>query len=113
VPLYRQRAILLHDFGIDVALSMINDAVLRVGELLIPIVAVTAHELLPRNYIQADEPMSECRRRARRARTIRHISGSTAHRAKVFDFEMTHSKVVPKAFFKDYGGILHTDGYAA
>src|ERR1022692_2023657 len=26
---------------------------------------------------------------------------------------MTRSKEVPKAFFKDYGGILHTDGYAA
>src|ERR1035441_2918501 len=26
---------------------------------------------------------------------------------------LTRSKEVPKAFFKDYGGILHTDGYAA
>jgi hypothetical protein len=31
----------------------------------------------------------------------------------VFDFEMTRGKDVPKVFFKDYGGILHTDGYAA
>jgi hypothetical protein len=31
----------------------------------------------------------------------------------VFDFKMTRSKEVPKAFFKDYGGILHTDGYVA
>ena len=31
----------------------------------------------------------------------------------VFDFEMTRCKEVPKAFFKDYGGILHTDGYVA
>ena len=31
----------------------------------------------------------------------------------VFDFEMTRSKQVAKDFFKDYGGILHTDGYAA
>ena len=42
-PLYRQRAILLRDLGVDVALSTINDAVLRVGELLIPIVNVMAH----------------------------------------------------------------------
>jgi len=35
VPLYRQRAILMRDLGIDVALTTINDAVLRVGELLI------------------------------------------------------------------------------
>jgi transposase len=31
----------------------------------------------------------------------------------VFDFEMTRSKQVAKEFFKDYGGILHTDGYVA
>ena len=36
LPLYRQRAMLLRDLGIDVALTTINDAVLRVGELLIP-----------------------------------------------------------------------------
>jgi len=28
----------------------------------------------------------------------------------VFDFEMTRGKKVAKEFFKDYGGILHTDG---
>ena len=28
-----------------------------------------------------------------------------------FDFEMTQSRKVAKEFFKDYGGILHTDGY--
>jgi transposase len=53
VPLFRQRAILLRDLGIDIALSTINDAVLRVGELLIPIVDVMAHDLLGGNYIQA------------------------------------------------------------
>src|ERR1035438_268045 len=55
VPLYRQRAILLRDLGIDVALSTINDAVLRVGEPLIPIVDVMKCDLLAGNYIQADE----------------------------------------------------------
>ena len=54
-PLYRQRAILLRDLGIDVALSTINDAVLRAGELLIPIVDGMARNLLAGNYIQADE----------------------------------------------------------
>ena len=33
LPLFRQRAILMRDLGIDVALTTINDAVLRVGEL--------------------------------------------------------------------------------
>ena len=45
VPLYRQRAILLRDLGLDVALTTINDAVLRVGELLIPMVEVMKRDL--------------------------------------------------------------------
>ncbi len=31
----------------------------------------------------------------------------------IFNFEMTRSKKVAQRFFKDYGGILHTDGYVA
>jgi transposase len=54
-PLYRQRAGLLRDFDIDVALSTINDSVLRVGELLIPILDWMKRDLLAGNYIQADE----------------------------------------------------------
>src|ERR1035437_2325555 len=54
-PLYRQRAGLQRDFDVDVALSTINDAVLRAGELLIPIVNEMKCDLLAGNYIQADE----------------------------------------------------------
>jgi len=55
LPLYRQRAILWRDLGIDVALTTINDAVLRVGELLIPVVDTMKRDLLSGGYIQADE----------------------------------------------------------
>jgi transposase len=46
VPIYRQRAILWRDLGIDVALTTMNDGVLRVGELLIPMVDVMLRDLL-------------------------------------------------------------------
>src|ERR1035437_3087317 len=51
LPLYRQRAILMRDLGIDVALTTIDDAVLRVGELLIPIIELMKHDLLTGGYI--------------------------------------------------------------
>jgi hypothetical protein len=38
---------------------------------------------------------------------------SSPGKGVVFDFEMTRGKQVAKEFFKDYGGILHTDGYVA
>lgn len=115
VPLYRQRAILLRDLGIDVALSTINDAVLRVGELLIPIVAVMKCDLLAGNYIQADETYVGVQTDEKKGRnhTGYFWQYSAPGKGVVFDFEMTRGKEVPKVFFKNYGGILHTDGYAA
>jgi transposase len=114
-PLYRQRAILLRDLDIDVALSTINDAVLHVGELLIPIVDVMARGLLAGNYIQADETYVGVQTEEKKGRnhTGYFWQYSAPMKGVVFDFEMTRSKEVPKVFFKDYGGILHTDGYAA
>ena len=115
VPLYRQRAILLRDLGIDVALSTINDSVLRVGELLIPIVGVMARDLLAGIYIQADETHVRVQTPDKKGENHKAYfwQYSAPDKGVVFDFEMTRSKEVPKAFFKDYGGILHTDGYAA
>ena len=96
------------------ALTTINDAVLRVGELLIPIVELMKRDLLTGDYIQADETYVECRLRTKRARTTGYFwQYSAPGKGVVFDFEMTRSKEVPKDFFKDYGGILHTDGYVA
>jgi hypothetical protein len=109
-PLYRQRAILLRDLDIDVALSTINDAVLHVGELLIPIVDVMARGLLAGNYIQADETYVGVQTEEKKGRnhTGYFWQYSAPMKGVVFDFEMTRSKEVPKVFFKDYGGILVT-----
>jgi transposase len=114
-PLYRQCAGLQRDFEIDVALSTINDSVLRVGELLIPIIDWMKRDLLAGNYIQADETYVgvQTEEKTGRNHTGYFWQYSAPGNGVVFDFEMTRSKEVPKAFFKDYGGILHTDGYVA
>jgi transposase len=114
-PLYRQCAGLRRDFDIDVALSTINDSVLRVGELLIPILDWMKRDLLAGNYIQADETYVGVQTRDKKGKnhTGYFWQYSAPGKGVVFDFEMTRSKEVPKAFFKDYGGILHTDGYVA
>lgn len=115
VPLYRQRVILMRDLGIDVALTTINDAVLRVGELLVPIVDAMKCDLLAGSYIQADETYVAVQTPEKKGENHRAFFWQYSAPAKgvVFDFEMTRSKKVAKEFFKDYGGILHTDGYAA
>ncbi len=115
VPLYRQRAILMRDLGIDVALTTINDAVLRVGELLIPVVDTMKRDLLAGGYVQADETHVDVQSPEKKGENHRAFfwQYSAPGQGVVFDFEMTRSKKVAKEFFKDYGGILHTDGYVA
>jgi transposase len=114
-PLYRQRAILLRDLGIDVALTTIDDAVLRVGELLIPVVETIKRDLVTGGYIQADETHVGVQTPEKIGKNHKAYfwQYSSPGKGVVFDFEMTRSKQVAKEFFKDYGGILHTDGYVA
>jgi transposase len=113
LPLYRQRAILIRDLGIDVALTTIDDAVLRVGELLIPIIELMKRDLLTGGYIQADETHVDVQTPDKKGSNHRAFfwQYSAPMKGVVFDFEMTRRKQVAKEFFKDYGGILHTDGY--
>jgi len=115
VPLYRQRAILMRDLGIDVALTTINDAVLRVGELLIPVVEAMKRDLVTGGYIQADETHVDVQTPEKKGENHRAFfwQYSAPGKGVIFDFEMTRGKKVAQEFFKDYGGILHTDGYVA
>ena len=114
-PLYRQHAGLLRDFSIDVALSTINDAVLRVGEMLIPVIDGMKRDLLTGGYIQADETYCGVQTPDKKGENHRawFWQYSAPTKGVIFDFEMTRGREVPKEFFKNYGGILHTDGYAA
>jgi transposase len=115
LPLYRQRAILLRDLGIDVALTTINDAVLRVGELLIPVVDTMKRDLVTGGYIQADETHVGVQTPEKIGKNHKAYfwQYSAPMKGVIFDFEMTRSKRVAQHFFKDYEGILHTDGYVA
>jgi transposase len=55
LPLYRQSAILKRDTGLELSRATLDGWVMRVGELLTPIVGVMRRELLAGTYIQADE----------------------------------------------------------
>lgn len=115
LPLYRQRAMLKRDLGLDVALTTINDAVLRVGELLVPVVDAMKRDLLAGDYMQADETPVGVQTPDKKGSNHRGYfwQYSSPGRGVVFDFAMTRSGAVPRALFKDYRGILQTDGYSA
>jgi transposase len=54
-PLHRQSMILERDLRLDISRATLDGWVLKVGELLIPVVAAMKRELISGSYIQADE----------------------------------------------------------
>ena len=78
LPLYRQSAILQRDAGLQVSRATLDGWVMRVGELLTPIVGVMRRELLAGTYLQADETPVDVQTKDVAARIIKPICGSTA-----------------------------------
>jgi transposase len=54
-PLHRPSVILERDIGLEISRATLDGWVLKVGELLIPMVAAMRRELISGSYIQADE----------------------------------------------------------
>ena len=55
VPLYRQEAMLEREAGVEISRATLDGWVMRVGELLEPVVGAMRADLLRASYIQADE----------------------------------------------------------
>jgi transposase len=76
-PLHRQSMILERDLGLEISRATMDGWVLKVGELLIPMVAAMRRELISGRYIQADETPVDVQTREGRGRTTRRTSGNT------------------------------------
>jgi transposase len=115
LPLYRQSAILLRDAGVSIGRATMDGWVMRVGELLTPVVGAVSRELLAGTYIQADETpvpvqMSDARGKNHQAYLWQY---GTPGGNVIFDFRMGRGREGPAKFLAQYEGILQTDGYAA
>ncbi|MGA3316810.1 MAG: IS66 family transposase [Candidatus Korobacteraceae bacterium] len=114
-PLHRQSMILKRDIGLEISRATLDGWVLKVGELLIPMVAAMRRELISGSYIQADETpvdvqMHEGRGKNHQAYLWQYgrPGGSV-----VFDFRLGRGRDGPKRFLAQFEGILQTDGYTA
>jgi transposase len=115
IPLYRQSAILERDTSLELSRATLDGWVLKVGELLIPVVGAMRQELLRGTYIQADETPVQ----------VQIGEGGGKHHqaylwqygrpggSAVFDFRAGRGRDGPKQFLGRFGGLLQTDGYAA
>ena len=115
LPLYRQSAILEREAGVEIGRATLDGWVMRVGELLIPIVDVMRRELLGGSYIQADETPVDVQLHDGRGRNHQAYlwQYSRPGGGVVFDFCLGRGREGPKEFLGQFEGILQTDGYAA
>jgi len=115
LPLYRQAAILEREAGLQIGRATLDGWVLRVGELLEPVVAAMRQDLLGASYLQADETIVPVQMHDKRGADHQAYlwqygkpSGET-----VFDFRLGRGRDGPQKFLGQWEGILQTDGYQA
>jgi hypothetical protein len=114
-PLHRQSVILERDSGLEISRATLDGWVLKVGELLIPMVAAMRRELVSGTYIQADETPVDVQMREGRGKNHQAYlwQYSRPGGTVVFDFRLGRGRDGPKRFLGQFEGILQTDGYAA
>jgi len=114
-PLHRQSMILERDIGLEVSRATLDGWVLKVGELLIPMVAAMRRELISGSYIQADETPVDVQTRESCGHNHQAYlwQYSRPGGSVVFDFRLGRGRDGPKRFLGQFEGILQTDGYSA
>lgn len=119
LPLYRQEAIIEREAGVEISRATLDGWVMRVGELLQPVVEAMRAELLNASYIQADETvlpvqMHDGRGSNHQAYLWQYGSILNGRGGEtVFDFQLGRGRDGPAKFLKGWNGILQTDGYQA
>jgi transposase len=114
-PLYRQSAMLERDTGLELSRATLDGWILKVGELLIPMVSAMRRELINGTYIQADETPVDVQMHEGRGKNHQaYLWQYGKPRATVvFDFRLGRGRDGPKQFLGQFEGLLQTDGYAA
>lgn len=115
LPLYRQQAILEREAGVEISRATLDGWVMRVGELLTPIVSAMRRDLLCASYLQADEttvPVQMHDKRGSDHQAYLWQYGKPGGET-VFEFQLGRGREGPKKFLGEWEGILQTDGYQA
>lgn len=115
LPLYRQSAILERETGLEISRATMDGWVMRVGELLSPIVDAMRLELVLGRYIQADETPVDVQMHDRRGKNHQAYLWQYGRpgASVVFDFRLGRGRAGPKTFLGNFEGVLQTDGYIA
>ena len=115
LPLYRQAAMLEREAGVEISRATLDGWVMRVGELLSPVVEAMRQDLLGASYLQADEttvPVQMHGQRGANHQAYLWQYGKPGGET-VFEFCLGRGRDGPHKFLGKWEGILQTDGYQA
>jgi transposase len=115
LPLYRQAVMLEREAGVEIGRATLDGWVMRVGEVLQPVVAAMRRDLLTATYLQADEttvPVQMHDKRGENHQAYLWQYGSPGGET-VFEFCLGRGREGPRKFLGEWEGILQTDGYVA
>ena len=117
LPLYRQEK-RLQQLGIDIARKTLSLWVIRISELLLPLEKLMQDTLLNYDVAYSDETrvqvLDEPGRKAEAQSWMWLFSGGNPKEfCLLYHYDVSRGHEVPLAFFEDFKGYLHCDGFSA
>ena len=115
LPLYRQERI-WQSFDIDLPRCTLSNWILKVGDLVTPLIEKMKEYIVNGNYTQADETSLQVLKEEGKLATSKsymwvYRSGPPAKEVIVYEYQPNRKSTNPTNFLKDFSGHLQTDGY--
>ena len=116
LPLYRQAGILARS-GIELSRTTMANWMIRMGELVTPLINLMDETQLAYDVLQMDETGVQVLKEDGRAADAKSFmwvrrGGAPGQRIVLYDYAATRSGSVPMRVLADYKGYLQSDGYA-
>jgi len=113
LPLYRQEA-MFRRLGIDLPRASLANWMVKIGELVQPLVNLLRDDLLSSGFVQCDETRYQVLKEPGKAATSQSylwVQHAPDTGIVLYDYDASRSAEVPKRLFASFEGFLQTDGY--
>lgn len=116
LPLYRQEKILAR-YGIDISRATLASWMIKLGELIVPLMNLLHETQVSYDVLQMDETTVQVLKEDGRAAQTKsrmwvRRGGSPKTPVILFDYEPTRSGAVAWRLLEDFKGVLQSDGYS-
>jgi hypothetical protein len=115
LPLYRQEKI-FQRLGLDLSRATLASWMVKMGELVEPLMERIRSELQAEGFVQCDEtPFQVLKEPGKRAQSQSYLwvlrGGNVKHPLIYYEYDPSRSSEVPKRLLRNFQGFLQTDGY--